>query len=50
MCFESYRSIAQVVEEFQITAIDRDFLEPFPLEISEAFREDLAFSFASIQR
>ena len=44
MSFESYRSIAQVIEEFQITAIDRDFLEPFPLEISEAFREDLAFS------
>jgi hypothetical protein len=44
MSFESYRSIAQVVEEFQITVIDRDFLEPFPLEISEAFREDLRFN------
>ncbi len=44
MSFESYRSIAQVVEEFQITTIDRDFLEPLALEISDAFREDLAFT------
>jgi hypothetical protein len=44
MSFESYQSIAQVVEEFQITTIDRDFLEPLPLEISDVFREDLAFT------
>lgn len=44
MSFESYRSIAQVVEEFQITTIERDFLKPMPLEISDAFREDLAFT------
>jgi hypothetical protein len=44
MSFESYRSIAQVVEEFQITTIDRDFLSPIPLEISETFRDDLAFT------
>jgi hypothetical protein len=44
MSFESYRSIAQVVEEFQITTIDRDFLELMPSDISEAFREDLAFT------
>jgi hypothetical protein len=44
MSFESYRSIAQVVEEFQITTIDRDFLEPFPLEINHAFREDMLFT------
>jgi hypothetical protein len=44
MSFESYRSIAQVVEEFQITTIDRDFLELLPLEISDVFREDLAFT------
>jgi hypothetical protein len=44
MSFESYQSIAQVMEEFQITKIDRDFLEPLPLEISDVFREDLAFT------
>jgi hypothetical protein len=44
MSFESYRSIAQVVEEFQITTIDRDFLDPIPLEISDNFRDDLAFT------
>jgi hypothetical protein len=44
MSFESYRSIAQVVEEFQITTIDRDFLDPIPLEISDHFRDDLAFT------
>lgn len=44
MSFESYRSIAQVVEEFQITTIDRDFMEPLPLEISDTFRDDLAFT------
>ena len=44
MSFESYRSIAQVMEEFQISTIDRDFLEPLPLEISDAFREDLTFT------
>jgi len=45
MSFESYRSIAQVMEEFQITTIDRDFLEPLPLAVSDIFREDLAFTF-----
>ncbi len=45
MSFESYRSIAQVMEEFQITAIDRDFLEPLPLKVSDIFRDDLAFTF-----
>ena len=45
MSFESYRSIAQVVEEFQITTIDRDFLEPLPFEVSDIFREDLMFTF-----
>ena len=44
MSFESYLSIAQVIEEFQITAIDRDFLEPLPLKVSDIFREDLAFT------
>ncbi len=44
MSFESYRSIAQVVEEFQITTIDQDFLEPLPFQISDVFREDLAFT------
>ena len=45
MSFESYRSIAQVMEEFQITTIDRDFVEPLPLAVSDMLREDLAFTF-----
>ncbi len=44
MSFESYRSIAQVVEEFQITTIGHDFLEPLPFNISDNFRDDLAFT------
>ncbi len=44
MSFESYQSIAQVVEEFQITTIGQDFLEPLPFRISDNFRDDLAFT------
>ncbi len=44
MSFESYRSIAEVLTEYQIQALEHDFVQPQPFVVDAAFREDLTFS------
>jgi hypothetical protein len=44
MSFESYRSISEVLTEYQIQAIDRDFIPAQVFVVDEVFREDLMFS------
>ncbi|RUT09015.1 hypothetical protein DSM106972_010680 [Dulcicalothrix desertica PCC 7102] len=44
MSFESYRNIAQVLQEFNITSSEASFLVETKFDIRETFREELSFS------
>jgi hypothetical protein len=43
MAFDSFKSIAEVLTEYQITSTDARILEPKPFTIPDSFRENLAF-------
>ncbi len=44
MSFESYRNIAQVLQEFKITSSEASFVVESKFDIREIFREELNFS------
>jgi hypothetical protein len=43
MAFDSFKSIAEVLTEYQITSTNARILEPNPFPIPDSFRENLAF-------
>lgn len=43
MSFSKYKSISDVLQAFQIFYTEDNFIAPVPFEISDYFREDLAF-------
>ncbi|BAZ14834.1 hypothetical protein NIES4071_67040 [Calothrix sp. NIES-4071] len=44
MSFESYRNIAQVLQEFNITSSEANFIVETKIDLRETFREELNFS------
>jgi hypothetical protein len=42
MACSSYKRIADVVTEYQLTYTEANFIEPYPFPISDYFREDLS--------
>jgi hypothetical protein len=41
MSFESFKSIADVIVEYQITSTEKSFIQPLPIEIDSGFQEML---------
>ncbi len=41
MSFESFKSIADVIAEYQIISIEKPFIQPLPIEISPGFQDKL---------
>ncbi|MEA5501410.1 hypothetical protein VB834_06270 [Limnoraphis robusta Tam1] len=43
MSFDSYKNISEVLQEFQITAIEAEFIIESKIEVRSVFQEDLEF-------